>query len=541
MSHLKQQNNFEEKLKEQLDGMEWKPSNSLWDRIEQNMDADSFEPALQNKLANYSLEPHAEVWENVEAQLPEKDNRKGFLWLSVISFVLLASFGAGYWFREVEVENKVAVNAAGQSNTFQQAQTTNKVSVRTDKNEIEKAKEKVSSNAPKDKQSIQVKAAKQSIKKVKQNENNLLALRSHQRAKKALKGASSTRTNKLRNGNILLAIQSVSTIGGTVISSSNIVAGIIDANRSQSANENLANPLGRENEPKILDAASIPSNPAPNVNVKEIPSASILMGNAADTFAENKPFRGSSYIAPEENLTNFSLTAFAGLNWGVMQLKMPATSNNANIIKIANLQNSYNLRKSMESASIDFTGGLLLNYHFHKSWFVSIGIGMTNLKQDVSFNTKTAQQPNPVLVQPVNQYVHPGDSIIAGAGNTYENKYSFTEIPLLLGYQLPSEGDFNFSLMGGVSYAQLNLVNAFMPDPACIGILVVTDKESFPKFKDVLFLSIAPAVSYKLNGSVEIGSMLQGKMALNNMVGDLQWVQQRPYLLGLNLFIRKHF
>ncbi len=532
MSHLKQQNNFEEKLKEQLDGMEWKPSNSLWDRIEQNMDADSFEPALQNKLANYSLEPHAEVWENVEAQLPEKDNRKGFLWLSVISFVLLASFGAGYWFREVEVENKVAVNAAGQSNTFQQAQTTKEVSVRTDK----KAQQKNSDNKANRPKGLRLQSSKTNAL----NKPNRVFLQTESTGLTPTVIVNHSATNQVKNTK--KRKQAISTLIAANLPIANQhanlldpIALILDAANGRSSQEKSQATLIPENDQHKAALQDLPTGAVPAPKVTEIPSMPPLEANVNDTFAENKPFRGSSYIAPEDNFTNFSLSAFAGLNNAYMQLSMPGTSN------ITNLKNSYDLRKNMESAGIDFSGGLLIDYHFAKSWFVSAGIGMTNLKQDISFNTQTAQQSNPNLVQPINLYVHSGDTIIAGKGNSYENKFSFTEIPLYLTYQIPSEGDFNFSIMGGVSYAHLNLVNAYMPDPACIGILVVTDKESFPKFKDVVFFNFAPAASYKINSSVELGSMLQAKMSLNNMVGEAQWVQQRPLVIGLNLFVRKRF
>jgi len=95
--------------------------------------------------------------------------------------------------------------------------------------------------------------------------------------------------------------------------------------------------------------------------------------------------------------------------------------------------------------------------------------------------------------------------------------------------------------MGGLSYARLNLVSAYMPDPGCIGMLVVNDKASFPTFKNVFFLGIAPALSFQINSSVDVGGMLSAKVALNSMVDNSNWIQQKPASAGLNFFLRKRF
>ncbi|MBP7511707.1 MAG: hypothetical protein KA981_07240, partial [Bacteroidia bacterium] len=88
---MKKQSSFEEKLKKQLDGTEMKPSDALWNRIEQNMYADSFEPALQEKLENYTVDPRKEVWDQVESQLPESRRKRGFIWFASVATLLLAT------------------------------------------------------------------------------------------------------------------------------------------------------------------------------------------------------------------------------------------------------------------------------------------------------------------------------------------------------------------------------------------------------------------------------------------------------------------
>jgi hypothetical protein len=195
----------------------------------------------------------------------------------------------------------------------------------------------------------------------------------------------------------------------------------------------------------------------------------------------------------------------------------------------------------MESPALDFAGGLLLNYHLGKSWIISSGIGISSFKQNVKFNVLPAVQTNPNLVQPRNLYVNANDSIVAGSSNTLENKYSFTEIPVLVTYQFFRESNVHLELTAGVSYGRLNLVNAYMPDPGCIGILVATDKSSFPEFKNVFFASFAPSVAFDINSSVALGLMPNVKVSMTSMVNNPNWIQQRPYSMGLGFFLRKKF
>ena len=101
MNPLKKPSSFEEQLKKQLDGSEWKPSDALWDRIEQNIQANSFEPKLQEKLVDYAVSPSEEVWGKVAAQLPDSPKRKGLLWYGGFAVMVLFSFGVGYWINQI--------------------------------------------------------------------------------------------------------------------------------------------------------------------------------------------------------------------------------------------------------------------------------------------------------------------------------------------------------------------------------------------------------------------------------------------------------
>lgn len=549
MSPLKKPNSFEEKLKDQLDGMEWKPSESLWNRIEQNMSADSFEPSIQGKLENYEVKPTQKVWENVEAQLPESRRKKGLLWFGSIAILLLATFGAGYWLNHISEPKSIAL-------------------VQTDENEnkmlpaINKAtSETVNTNSKKalkagksEESESSTNSTKTTNTNNKQNKISNLALPIAEadlvqaETPKASKAKAISKVEITKNSKA--NIKKIAAVGVNFSGSSEGVTPPTNVENNSNAVVNLygnintsspAQPEVKQNEK--LDVASnsgskdaiAKTDTISKVNEpKVIPETANFQSNVKDTFEENKVFRGSSYIAPEESFTKFSLSVYAGLHVSFMNLSMPSSSN-------YDLQKSYGLRKEMERPGLDFAGGLLLNYHFGKGWFVSTGIGIVGFQQTVNFNVLPANQTNPSYIQAKNLYVNLNDSIIAGNANTLENKYSFTEIPIWVGYQFSSEADVHIELLGGVSFGRLNLVNAYMTDPGCVGILVVNDKESFPKFKNVFFASLAPSVVFKLNSSVELGIMPNAKISLSNMVKNDQWIQQNPALIGLNFTLRKHF
>ncbi len=546
MSPLKKQNSFEEKLKEQMDSMELKPSDALWSRIERNIQADSFEPKLQQKLSDYSVEPHQEVWEQVASQLPENKRRKGFLWFASVCAILLATFGAGYWMSlqtnapEQLVQAEKPTPSAQTSSDAQVAIPTESAS--KDTREVPSERAEVpnkplvrTENEPAFNQTVGNESKRATPKRNVANNTS---------AKRTNRG--SARNNQLPPSGTVPP-NSVDNAGAS--SSNNAAAAIVQvpsatAQPAAQPNMDVQNYLvpsgqGEVNKPSesktTSDKASntdSKSNPEPKLILE---SVSILPPAPKDTFTETPVFRGNSYVAPEENFTHFSISAMAGANLTFMQLTMPSSSS------YAGLQHAYDLRKEIEKPAMDFSGGLTLNYHFGKSWFVFTGIGISSFKQSVSFSVLPANQSNPPRIQPVNLYMNPNDSIISGPGNNYENKYSFTEIPLWLGYQFASESKVHVELMGGLSYARLNLVSAYMPDPGCIGMLVVNDKASFPTFKNVFFLGIAPALSFQINSSVDVGGMLSAKVALNSMVDNSNWIQQKPASTGLNFFLRKRF
>lgn len=582
MSLLKKQSSFEEKLKKQLDGTEMKPSDALWNRIEQNMYADSFEPALQEKLENYTVDPRKEVWDQVESQLPESRRKRGFIWFSSVAVLLLATFGAGYWFSQkeslsqqellsdakIQVEKPASIvasdaqmpannkapqtenaseNNLAQANNPAESSASEELNPNAQSNSVAQSASNTTSNSA---------AKNASTAKVSSKEKNkvLSPQATASKPSKASRKSTNVASSSTSLSNTAQAKSSAKSAGSTKSKNSNTRSEPIAPATAQLNANNTVPPVSNSNEAMppakttANSAAAVPATPqnslppanqdkpAPAANEPKLILESLTIKPAAkDSFEPNKPFHGSSYMAPEETFTQFSVTAFAGIHMSMMQLSMPSQTT------YANLDKSLDLRNEMESPALDFSGGLLLNYHLGKRWMISSGIGITSFQQKVNFAVMPAVQSNPSLVQHQSMYVNPKDSIVQGTANSYENKYSFTEIPLYVTYQFPSEGRVHFELMGGLSFGKLNLVNAYMPDPGCIGVLVVNDKASFPEFTNVFFASLAPNVSFKLNSSVDLGVMPNIKASLNSMVKNEQWIQQKPWLVGLGVYLRKRF
>jgi hypothetical protein len=559
MSHLKKQNSFEEKLKEQLDSMELKPSDALWSMIEQNIDATTFEPKLQEKLANYSVEPRQEVWEGVESQLPDAPKRRGFLWYSIALMVLVGTFVAGFYVNQnlqknelVQTEitesqqlidNTATSDAKGTkpniSSKLQEANTpklsSNKINEGSGLNQTNESNKKIiaeEQNVVSNKLTAKESAAPKSDiinqdKPVSKKDKLVQTKTKPAQAElitKTKNGGASKSNNTINIPPVSDGINPTNS-GANSNTSSNISA--VAEPKNGGANPQTEKPIGEAgNKLTEMPKVSEPKVILESVNINP---------NPKDTFAEDKLFRGSAYIAPEEVFTKFSLSAYAEMHMSFMQLIKP----NSNTY--GDMQKSYDLRKEMESPALDFAGGLLLNYHLGKSWIISSGIGISSFKQNVKFNVLPAVQSNPSLVQPRNLYVNANDSIVVGSSNSLENKYSFTEIPVLVTYQFFRESNVHLELTAGVSYGRLNLVNAYMPDPGCIGILVATDKSSFPEFKNVFFASFAPSVAFDINSSVALGLMPNVKVSVTSMVNNPNWIQQRPYSMGLGFFLRKKF
>jgi hypothetical protein len=198
------------------------------------------------------------------------------------------------------------------------------------------------------------------------------------------------------------------------------------------------------------------------------------------------------------------------------------------------------LRKKIESPDIDWSGGFLLNYHLTKRISISSGVMLANFRQSVSYNT-TGSSNGVMQGEQSTQTIHSSDSFVSGG--TYANriKYSWTEIPLFISYQLMETPRFSVDMMCGVSYAFIQTVDAIMISKDNVGAYVLKNNESFPGFNNSFFLNIYPVCSYRFNDAISLGLSPSFKYSINSMVASNRWTPQHPYLAGLSLRLTKRF
>lgn len=100
MSLFRNRNNdFEDKLRKQLDETEFRPAESLWDRIDAEVNREPFENKVQEKVQSYELQPKPETWEAIEAELPPEPGRRRnrrAIWYGMLVLLFVTGMYAGY-------------------------------------------------------------------------------------------------------------------------------------------------------------------------------------------------------------------------------------------------------------------------------------------------------------------------------------------------------------------------------------------------------------------------------------------------------------
>jgi hypothetical protein len=198
------------------------------------------------------------------------------------------------------------------------------------------------------------------------------------------------------------------------------------------------------------------------------------------------------------------------------------------------------VRKQIETPFLDWNASLLLEYKIAKRWTLSSGINISNFRQQLNFNKQSAQT-TAIHSQPTSSYLFVNDTLFSGSNYSGVNTYTFNEFPIWLNYSIKENARFCLDVQFGYALGLLYNVNAYLLDPSGIGLLIANNVETFPKFKAAHFIKIAPGITYKVNQRDEFGLQFNCKAALNSIIAENNWVQQRPYAIGLELRFRRRF
>jgi len=244
----------------------------------------------------------------------------------------------------------------------------------------------------------------------------------------------------------------------------------------------------------------------------------------------NQLFNNSQVdIAPSVG-PKISITIVAGMHESMMRLTAPSEGNFGATLA---------LREQIEIPRLGITTGFMLDYHLPKQWMISSGILITGFNMDMNYGIKTAQS-TPVAETGAT-YKNVGDSITSNGFENTRIMYSWNEIPVILSYQFNSNNRWRAEARVGLSYAITSTVDAAMVGHNNVGILVVKDKDAFPRINNLFFGSVMFGIQYQLNNDVSIGFTPYLKYSLNSMVERKNWIQQYPIMGGAALSLRKHF
>jgi hypothetical protein len=558
MSLLKKQNKFEESIKAKMSELETKPSDSLWAKLEKELDTDSFEPTLRAKFEDFSLPVSEQTWTNIEAQLPQERNKKRILafWFTGI-FLTALSLGfitSRFYFPGNSSDNSIAI-VNGPQKVENQLPLTNQQKL----NEVESSTQEESSNQQK------IKNSSLTNEETKQNsvsENTAAEISNSEN----IASENATLESSNAKNSVFVSTSAKSSAkrsrtkksSGNIISNSAVSARAIALGAKSSKAKKQSSNLGSNtnaatsaippvdlntkqsvNSPQLAQTIEKPNPVKQEVRELQDVSPKIKLDDVQikfdkDSIVRTQEVNTENYESEDDKPGKFSISAIVGVYRTEMLLSKPSSS-------IYDLNKVYDLRTKLEKPSVDWSGGFLLNYHVNNHWMISSGVQISNFKQALHYDLAEPKADTFGQIQSQNLYLHPTDSIIEGHVKTAVNKYSFTEIPIWITYSILTDKKVGFDFMLGYSLAFLTSVNAYMPDPAMVGLLTVNDKTSFPFLKGSSFINIAPAVTYRINNTVQLGLMPQFKLGLSSVIDNKNWIQEKPMAIGINFYLRKRF
>lgn len=577
MSLLGNQNNdFEKKLKKHLGDTEYKPAESLWDRIDKEVNKPEFEQRVEGKIGRYELAPKPETWEYIEANLPPEPKswkRSGKLWYGIVALLLISGAIIGYQLnRSFNQEEDALVYQHGTD----MAETGNEMPERIQEAEqLKQIQSKPATNGLNNERKQEVLVEQKGTVKpetITDVASSPVKVRTGDNTKPQTPGKNTVNTlpasaQPLTKGNTVVA-GGTKTDQGSVSDTENArpVAALeketrplntniaaLDHGRNTLNNNTVAQSntlLGRKENPENAAEKAHPNEPQPQKDdlVTPEPDKSLSPGNEPDaTLAPdtsqpvpakntgkpvaqaNDSVNGLPFNAIDDQPpVRLSITVLTGIHQSNMKLVAPS-----------NMQANKAMRERVETPEWDFTGGFLLDYKVNEQVLISSGLILTSFSMGMSYNALPSNRS--ARLEPGATYENSRDSIVSGSNLSSRIKYSWNEIPLFVTYRFKTSKRVGVELRGGISYAMISTVDAGMVGQDNIGVLVMKTKESFPVLQNSIFTHLYAGISYKLNETVSLNAMPYVRYSLNSMIRNEKWIQQHPWMMGLSMGLRKSF
>lgn len=528
-------NNFEKRLKKQLGDTEFKPSESLWDNIDCEINKPGFEKQINSKLNQYEVKPSKHTWAQIEKQLPPEPNKWAFAYRLRLGLVLLlfsSGLVVGYWLKTQHEKPMLADNSTQKSNAAPQTET--KITRSTNKS----TSKAVTNNVTKAKQL-------QTDKPVATNEQVSEPLLLSKNSKKYHSTLAPFGASKQSQSKSTQPIAKVNVKGASISAQNNFTRSakknIVSNESIIPINSNVSESnTSQPTETKHIDVMPAIQTPLTESKTTTFADNTVLVDDdtipptqVKQVFADSAVTVASQNNLPkpkQEDKYTFAIRIVAGVHQSNMLL-----TNASNRDMSANI----NMRKQVEKPQVSVSTGFLVEFPISQKWQVASGVFISHFKMGMSYDvTPTA---TPILAEKGATYTNVNDSVTQG---TYQNQtisYSWNEIPLLFTYKFKTYRKLSFETTVGLSYAIVNTVDAAMVGNNNVGVLVVKGKEAFPLIKNNVFAHLNIGACYQLNESVFITASPYFRHSITSMVATKNWVQQYPYFIGFNVGLRKQF
>lgn len=501
---------FEKNIKQQFEDLEYKPSESLWDKIAAELPEDQFENVIAEKVNSFKPKANPEIWNAIENQLPKQRGNSYAKFLIPLLFLFFVSAAyLGYQFSNKKLGiGKESLN--GQTHHASE-HLTNQKNIINQKDKPINYREQLE-----------------------KKKNNL----SKNNARKNIVGSNNISENKMNINRKSQKPISKNIFKNPVVNNESSVE--LSGKDNASADikntiqpEQNQNPISNislsETKPEIVSnnlSAKVDSTIALN-----IPPIVEQKNNMIDSVSSKKSVQK---ITNEEKLTKFSISIISGIQVCYNRISAPSNSR-------INFTENIALRKNIETPMLDWNGAFLLDYAFNENLRVSTGMMISNFSQQFHYAVQTPTGNHSAITDPSAIINNPNDSIVNGSSYNNRIKYTWTEIPLFITYSFKQKHKIGVEITSGISYAIISGVDASYVSYDNIGVIILNDKNSFPGVKNNFFFHFYPSVTYKLNELVQIGIAPTFKYSINSITENENWVQQQPYFIGLSAMLRKKF
>jgi hypothetical protein len=528
---------FEKTIKQQLDGLEYKPSDSLWDKIADEIPEDHFEKVFAENVNTFEPKVNPDTWNKIENRLPKhQSNNYRLLWIPLVFLFFGSAAYFGYQYKDVMTRNQQVAIPAIES-----------ISKKIDKLPLTIGT--VKSNEEKNVEVGNKKTEKESIKNQQvaipiangsnsgtPNKLSLIIGKKIDKKQKNAKAENSKLEEELISNKQVAIERNIEEINKLAI----VMANSNQKKKADAEDQKTEATVIHLSREKLVDVLP---------KIKSSDTSNLVQYHDSSSLSKNRELLSSNTqtktdsVLPktnlinqqnDEKLTRFSISIMLGMNLCYNHLSAPS---NASI----NFTDNISLRKNIETPMLDWSGAFLLDYTINEHWRMSSGLMVSNFSQQFQYSTQTPTGTHSSVIDPSAKVSNPNDSIINGNAMSNRIKYTWTEIPLFVTYSFKQKHKIGIEITTGISYAIISGVDAAYVSYDNVGVLMLTDKNGFPGIKNNFFFHFYPSVTYKLNELVQLGISPTFKYSINSITDNANWVQQQPYFIGLSFSLRKKF